>query len=628
MFICANLWFPIFSLVCSAVFFSGCNELEKPKPEPFYSQTAPPLKQEFRWSNGKMPKSFDPALASAPPETDIIRAIFECLTEIEPKTLKPIAAIASDWKSSTDYKIWTFNLRRNAKWSNGENVTARDFVRAWTRLAKMEKKLSHFELLKNISGLQIYKIPTAADKSNVSLDKIAEKNSLILNDQSNTNSVGVQTETTNKPEEKGENKLLEKTKINHSPASNSVFGVEAIDNYTLKISLVNADKDFPAIVAHPLFSPIYGNGKNFESEKLNADIVTNGAFRIFSVGQDGITLDRSENYWNAKKVELERVRFVPTENAEKALQAYRAGEVDAVTNAEFEPLALKLLTPFDDFRRTTHSALNFYEFNRAESPFNDQRVREAMAISIERKLLTEGEMDDAAEPALGFLPFHTDLAVELSEDPDRARKLLSEAGFPNGKNFPKVRLLVNRNNIQQKVAKSVARMWKQNLNIDTEIIVKESGELEIAGENSEFDVIRHGVVLPTTNESVNMLKIFPPKKIREELGDENPKVKENELNSAIENEEKSSFKTQSADTTVANSSRPTGIEQNTEYLTADKAISEFPAIPLYFPISYSLVKPYIQGFEINILDAHSLKDVKIDNNWQPKKTDGETKKAS
>jgi ABC-type oligopeptide transport system substrate-binding subunit len=140
-------------LICLAIFFSACNQLEKPKPQPFYSQSTPPPKQEFRWSNGKMPKSFDPARASAPPETDIVRAVYEGLTEIEPKTLKPVAAAAINWKSTDDYKTWTFNLRRNAKWSNGETVTANDFVRSWKRLARLGREVSHHELLDNIVRL-------------------------------------------------------------------------------------------------------------------------------------------------------------------------------------------------------------------------------------------------------------------------------------------------------------------------------------------------------------------------------------------------------------------------------------------------------------------------------------------
>jgi len=626
--ICVDLRLVFILLICSAILFSACNELEKPKPQPFYSQTAPPPKQEFRWSNGKSPKSFDPALASAPPETDIVRAIYEGLTEIEPKTLKPVAAGAIDWKSTDDYKTWTFNLRRNAKWSNGETVTANDFVRSWKRLARLGKKVSHHELLSNIVGLQIKEneIPSVGsdDKIDVPSNTISEQSSPIPSNQSNTNTTNNnQTERTS--ESKKETSLLGKTKQNHKSEKKNAFGVEAIDNYTLKVSLINPDKDFPALIAHPIFSPIFGDGKNFESEKLNADIVTNGAFRIFSVGQDGITLDRAGNYWNAKEVELERVRFVPIENAEKALEAYRAGEVDAITNAEFEPLALKLLTPYDDFRRTTHSALNFYEFNRTNAPFNDRRVREALTISIERKYLTEGEMEDVAEPALSFLPYHKEQVAGLTENPSRAKELLTEAGFPDGEDFPNVKLLINRNNIQQKIARSVAKMWKQRLNINTEIIVKEPAELDIARETNEFDAIRRGVVLPTSNETANMLKIFPVKKTKEIQSNENQPAKENESNTEIEKDPKSSLNIPNKDESGDDLSLLKEVEENGEFLTADKAIFEFPAIPLYFSTSYSLVKSYVQGFEINTLDAPSLKDVKIDNNWQPKKTNEESK---
>ncbi|MEJ7860664.1 MAG: peptide ABC transporter substrate-binding protein [Pyrinomonadaceae bacterium] len=619
----------IFTLfIGSAILFTACNELEKPKPEPFYSQTAPPPKQEFRWSNGKMPKSFDPALAAAPPETNIVRAIFECLTEIEPKTLKPVAAAAIDWKSSNDYKTWTFNLRRNAKWSNGENVTAKDFVRAWKRLLKMKEKVIHYELLDNIFELNIKKveIPSAgsADKFNNSSNKISELGSPTFKNQSNTNTSDTRAEIASE-DGKEANLSVEEPEQNRQSQHEPAPGVKAIDNYTLKISLVNPDKDFPALVAHPLFSPVFGDGKNLDTEKLNADIVTNGAFRIFSVGQDGITLDRAENYWNAREVELERVRFVPTENAEKALEAYRAGDIDAVTNAEFEPLALKLLTPFDDFRRTTHSALNFYEFNWANAPFNDQRVREALAISIERELLTEGEMEDTAEPALSFLPHQKEQTAGLLEDSTRAKELLTQAGFPGGENFPNVRLLVNRNNTQQKIARSVAKMWKRHLNINTEIIVKESAELNFARESNDFDVIRRGEVLPTLDEIVSMRRIFPSKKVKENKSDKNPPAKETDLNSEAKKEEKYNLDSPKVAASNDDLSLLIQNEENAKILTADEAIFEFAAIPLYFPISYSLVKPYITGFETNSLDAPSLKDVEIDNNWQPKKAVDESK---
>ena len=156
MFILLLLLFPV-----------ACSELEKTEPQPFYAETAPPPKKEFRWSNGKMPKSFDPALASAPPETDVVRAIYEGLTDTNPKTLETIPAIAVNWASSEDNKIWTFKLRRDAKWSNGEQVTAEDFVRSWKRLKEMGDKVSHYKLLNNIVGMQIAEKKKTSDSKNL-----------------------------------------------------------------------------------------------------------------------------------------------------------------------------------------------------------------------------------------------------------------------------------------------------------------------------------------------------------------------------------------------------------------------------------------------------------------------------
>ncbi|MDQ6788900.1 MAG: ABC transporter substrate-binding protein, partial [Acidobacteriota bacterium] len=147
--VCARL--PLIFLV---LFISACGRLEKTKPEPFYAETAPPQVKEFRWSNGKFPKSFDPAFAAAPPETDVVRAIYEGLTDTNAKTLETVPAIAVDWSTSDDNRTWTFKLRRDARWSSGERVTAADFVRSWKRLAALGDRIPHFQLLENIAGMR------------------------------------------------------------------------------------------------------------------------------------------------------------------------------------------------------------------------------------------------------------------------------------------------------------------------------------------------------------------------------------------------------------------------------------------------------------------------------------------
>ncbi len=621
VFICGYLWTIVFVL-----FSIGCSQLETPKSEPFYAETAPPQKKEFRWSNGKTPKSFDPARASAAPETDIIRAIYEGLTDTDPQTLQTAPAIALEWKSSEDYKTWTFVLRKDARWSNGERVTAKDFVRSWKRLATLGEQVSHRELLRNIVGLQSAQteipltIPNETDDAPIFPPETFDPNQTLPNLQTNSNS-NANVAAQSSPSPPAANVSNAPKPIIEKPSA-PPFGVKAIDNFTLEIALEKPDKDFPALVAHPIFRPIYGDGKNFETGKLNADIVTSGAFRVSSVGQDGITLDRAEKYWNREAVELERVRFVPTENAEKALAAYRSGEIDAVTNADFAPLALKLLTPFEDFRRTTHSAINFYEFNRNRAPFDDRRVREALTMAIERERLTEDEMDGASLPAYNFSPVEKPGAARLVQDAARAKTLLTESGFPNGENFPVVKLLINRNNMQQRIARSVAKMWKRNLNIETEIVVKDAKEIGAAWATDEFSMLRRGVVLPTANETVNLQAIFESQ--IEPLTVpivENPSSAPNDSRNVANSNADNSLLQSESPTSEATPPPVENINSDATdnvILTEDQAISELPAIPLYFPTSYSLIKPYIQGFDTNVLDAPSLKTVKINNDWQPK----------
>lgn len=622
-----------FFLAAFAFFVASCSELQKPVTEPFYSETLPPLKQEFRWSNGKMPKSFDPARAAAAPETDLVRAVFEGLTEIDSRTLKETPGVAEKWTSSEDLRVWTFQLRKDAKWSNGARVTAGDFVISWRRLLSLGDKAANRDLFQNIVGMQSKRAAATmpSGESNDFLHSPAADPQL-RNDSSSSKLGSHYREAVPQPvhSDKPANpdRKNEKTVAESKPTVEK-FGVEAVGDLTLKVSLDVPDKDFAKLVANPIFRPIHGDGSELENAGLDAKIVTNGAFRITNVAADGITLDRADNYWNKAAVNLERVRFVPHDNAEAALEAYKNGELDAVTNADFEPLALKLLTPFEDFRRTTHSALNFYEINTKKAPFNDRRVREALAISIDRERLTEGELEGSTEPALSFLPLGENKHANLSLDVEKARKLLEMAGYPRGANFPPIRLLINRNDVQQRVARSVARMWKQNLNLDTIIDVKETSELEIVRTMGDFDLIRRGIVLPTADETVSLAAIFGfAKKAAEETPKTSPVEPERVepqatkplplTGKAIEKGPSDESVVMPADENMVLVPVPVGT------VSEEDAIFELNAIPLYFPMSYSLVKPYVKGFETNGLDAPLLKDVSIDNGWQPNKPRGES----
>jgi oligopeptide transport system substrate-binding protein len=301
-------------------------------------------------------------------------------------------------------------------------------------------------------------------------------------------------------------------------------------------------------------------------------------------------------------VALDRVTFVHQKDAESALAAYQAGEVDAVTNVAFEPLAIKLLAPYDDFRRTTYGALTYYTFNTAHEPFDDVRVREALALAIDRERISDDDLGGATEPATRFLPETAggsqQPVVEKSEllekDHERARDLLAEAGFPDGEGFPRIRLLINRNEQQRIVAQSVAAMWRDVLGIETEIMIKPWDEYVAAIRADDFDVVRRGLVMQTTDELTNIRSLF-----RDVLSP-SAETSEAEANTDADNGK------------TVNSKPPLPPIE-----TEAQALKDLSAMPIYFASSYALVKPYVTGFDSNVLDAPSLKTVRINTAWKP-----------
>lgn len=560
------------------VLCTACSQLKQPEPEPFFAETPPPPKQEFKWSNGTIPKSIDPALASTAPATDITRALFDGLTDLDPVSLDAVPAVAEKWESENNDKTWRFHLRENAKWTNGERVTANDFVRSWKRLAEMGDKAAHRSLLLNIRGANISS-QTTEDPS--APDFLSETASALTATPSPSPSPSSTPSPAGKANE---------------------FGVIAEGEDLLRVELLRPDKDFPRLAAHPIFRPMFEKAIDLQKKPKADEIVTNGAFRFSAIESDGLILDRSDSYWGKEDVKLERVHFMAFASAEKALDAYRSGSVDAVTNTEFSPAALKLLEPFEDFRRTSHSAINFYEFNTTRAPFNDRRVRRALAIAIEREKLTDGELQGTPQPANKFMPAGSGSSAKIIYDVAEARTLLDEAGFPDGANFPKVRLLINRNDTQQRVARTVAQMWKDNLGIETEIIVKESAEIEVLKNAGDFDLVRRGVVMPTSDETANLLSIF---------GIDEIAVAEPQMSPTPDADGASGPSVTEAETP--------GVLPDNRVLTEDAALYELHAIPLYFPSSYTLIKPYVRGFDSNALDAPSLRSVEIDGNWQKPK---------
>jgi oligopeptide transport system substrate-binding protein len=535
--------YALFLIFC--LIHTGCFNEE---PSTYYGKIVPPRAQELRWSDGGLPQTFDPAFAAAPPDTDAVRALFEGLTDYDPQTLAPVPAVATRWESSHDGRVWTFYLRDNARWSNGDKVTAADFVRSWQRTLKIGPLAPHTELLANIEGA--------------------------------ATTIATPTGATPQPA---------------STPPTPTFGAEAINEHVLRVTLQHADDSFPELVAHPVFRPVKLPDADHTKRIESHELISNGAFQLSATETDRVRLERARNYWDGASVSLDGVTFVNTATPEDALSAYRAGEVDAVTNAPFEPLALKLLAPYKDFRRSTFGALTYYVFNVDRQPFDDVRVREALALAIDRERVSRDDLGGATEPAGRFLPDamsgekpvvgQTEL---LDQDILKARTLLAEAGYPNGEGFPVIKLLINRNEQQRVVAQTVAAMWWAALNIETEVVIKNWDEYEAAMKAGEYDVVRRGLVMQTTSEPTNMAMLFGR--------DSHPLP---------------------SPTAEGPAHAPTPEPQGPALIeTEAQALKELKAMPIYFASSYSLVKPYVSGFDLNVLDVPSLKRTRLDTNWK------------
>jgi len=525
-------------VVVSSLIFAGCTDSS---PSSYYGKVVVPRGQEFRWSDGGLPQTFDPAFAAAPPDTDAVRALFEGLTEYDPVTLAPVPAVATRWESTSDARVWTFYLREDAKWSNGESVTAADFVRSWQRTVKIGPLSPHTDLLSNIEGV-------------------------------------------------GANPAPAKTKQQPSPS----FGAEAVSDHVLRVRLHESDAAFPALVAHPVFRPVKVSDANTTARLEAETLVSNGAFQLSGKDNERVLLERAKTYWDGASVSLQRVSFVSSANAEDALAAYQIGNVDAVTNAAFEPLALKVLSGYKDFRRSTFGALTYYSFNTARAPFDDVRVRQALAIAIDRERVSKDHLEGATEPAAKFFPdeisgekpvVNEDELIE--QDVTKARTLLSDSGFPDGAGFPLVRLLINRNDQQRIVAQAIAAMWRNVLGIETEIVMKNWDEYEAAVKAGDYDVVRRGMVMQTTDELTNLRMLFERETVMP-------------LNNIAPNPSKQG---------------ELGKVEAPIVSTESEALKELRAVPIYFASSFALVKPYVNGFSGNVLDAPSLKRTRIDTVW-------------
>jgi oligopeptide transport system substrate-binding protein len=371
----------------------------------------------------------DPQLATNIAEVDISSALFEGLIAEDPVDLHPVPGVAERWEISADELTYTFHLRSDARWSNGEPVTAGDFVAAWRRILSPSLGAANADLLYLLQGAEAYHKGATRDFTQV--------------------------------------------------------GANAADARTLRVTLEHPAPYFLSLLTHPAWAPvplpvITANGA--PDDRANAwtrpgRLVGNGPFTLKSWEPNKrIIVEKSATYWDVAHVRLNAIYFYPIDSVDAEERAFRTGQLHLTSVLPFGKV--------DSYRRDapqflrTDPYLNtyFFRLNVRRPPFGDERVRRALALAVDRdaivnKILHGGQLAATALTPPG-LPGYTPPAGAPA-DFAAARRLLAEAGFPSGKGLPVVELLYNNSENHRVLAEAVQEMWRRELGLEVRLVNEE-----------------------------------------------------------------------------------------------------------------------------------------------------------
>lgn len=490
---------------------------------------------DFSFVNGTEPKTLDPQLATGEPEKRVMESIFEGLARLDPKSLEPVPGVAESWDITPDGKTYTFHLRQNARWSDGHPVTAHDFTYGWRRLQDPELGAEYAYIMYMvrwaealntygeqakalggpvvhalddlIAGHPGHSVPAAT------LREFAKKQDLqaVLKGTSNEKLRGFllrpdgDIETRELKQLRPE--LMAESARRHmlNDAAKHHFGVDqgifAKDDHTLVVELNAPTPYFLELTTFYPFFPVprWAVERSRRDWFMPQHFVGNGAFTLESwrVG-DRIRLRKSQSYWGKNDVKLNSVDVLPIENATTSLNLYLTGDIDWVPHGYYPRELGPDLRQRKDFYEGPALIAYFYRINCTRKPFDDRRVRQALNLAIDRELITKNVLLMGETPATYVVPpgmhGYRQQPTSIGFDVAKAKKLLADAGFPDGRGFPRFGILYNTMEMHKKLAEIVADQLRRNLNIDAVAYNQEWQSFLESTRNMDYDVSRYGWV--------------------------------------------------------------------------------------------------------------------------------------
>ena len=501
----------------------------------------------LHWGNGTEPQSLDPHIATGVPEHHIISALMEGLIHKDGETLEPRPGVAESWDISDDGRVYTFYLRKNARWSNGDPHNAHDYVWSWWRALQ--------PALGNLYAYMYFPIANA--------------------------------------------KAYYEGEINDFDQ----VGVKALDDYRLQITLTEPIPYFLQLLDHYSTYPVHrATVEKFGTADqrgtrwtYEGNIVGNGAFQLkeWKINRR-ITVERNPHYWNADNVRLNQVVFYPTENVTTEERMFRAGQLH-YSGIPSDKIEVYKAANDPSLRIQPYLGIYFYRLNVEKPHLKDKRVRRALGMTINRDLLVSQITKGGQIPAYAITPPGTMgyyPESDLTFDPETAKQLLAEAGYPNGEGFPTTEILYNTSEGHRKIAVALQQMWKKHLNIDVTLLNQEWKVYLDTVSNRHYEIARAGWIGDYVDPN-NFLDMFLCN------GGNN---RTNWCNSEYDQ-----LILQQAPTAKTHQQRLDIFKQAEKLL-----LDEMPVIPIYVYTSNNLVHPSVKNFGRNILNQSNYREMYLE----------------
>lgn len=523
------------------------------------------------WRLNKEPKLWDPTNNSESISDAIVKQLFEGLTVSTSDGFKP--GIAESWDVSEDGKTYTFHLRDDAKWSDGDPVTAKDFEYSWRRICD-------------------------PDYASEALQAITD---YVVGGQEYFDGTG----------------------------SYDDIKATAIDDYTFEVVLKNVTPYFPQLVANDVYLPIKKDvveaaGEGWE--KKPETCVSNGPFMLeeYQVGSHFL-FKKNPNYYDADSVKLAGIKAVIITDDNTAYQAYQAGEIDVMDNLPSEQIP-QIVAEDPNVIVSADTGAQFMNFNVDKAPTDNVHVRKAIAYAIDRKQIVEQVLKDGSVPASGFIAptcqktdggsFRTMEsdgypAEEYGINPrqanvEAAKQELAEAGYPDGKDFPALEITYANNDRNKKTCEAIQQMLEDNLGITVTLRAEESSVFTSTKNKGDYQMATGGWTNSPYDAS-GLIKLF-----YSQNGNNTPQWRWKPYTGAPHDTTLNPG-SEAFDIAFDKALASQGADRDNAWIEAEQALmADMPVTPLYYP-SYTAVvnEDLVEDVELTASNTFMFKSASV-----------------